>query len=200
MSSLPVFFSVVEPSGRVRQTGVHSDPAALVFLDCLVVYRQAPDDTYYRAGDFVPYPPKPSFFHEFDYAAEEWFDPRSLDELRAARWGAIKARRAALEASPVDYLGVQVQADAESVRRILLRAERARQALAAGEELETIWITADNGELLLDAEQMAAMPAAIDARSAALHEIAQGLRAELESAGTPAEVEVVRWPLVEADT
>lgn len=200
MSSLPFSFSVIEPSGHVRQVGVHSDPDALFFPDCLVVYRQAPEGTYYRAGDFVPYPPKPSFFHEFDYASEQWFDPRSLEDLKAARWAAIKARRAALEASPFEYLGSTVQADAESVRRILLRAERARQALAAGEELETIWITADNGELLLDAEQMAAMPAAIDARSAALHEIAQGLRAELESAGTPAEVEAVRWPLVEADT
>lgn len=117
----------------------------------------------------------------------------TLEEVKAKAWEAIKARRAALSLSPFQFQGKAIDNDAESAALIADRAARARDAVAAGETLQTQWTTQDNSVLVLDAAQMVALSVARSDYIDSLHEIARGLREQLLTSDTIAEVVGIHW-------
>lgn len=117
----------------------------------------------------------------------------TLDEAKAKAWEAIKAKRAALSLSPFQFQGKAIDNDAESAALIADRAARARDAVAAGEALETLWTTHDNTVLTLDAAQMVALSVARSDYIDGLHETARGLREQLLTSDTIAQVVGIHW-------
>jgi hypothetical protein len=120
--------------------------------------------------------------------------PPTLDELKTARWAAIKQMRDRLETEGFVYLGNLLQSDARSVLRINTRAQAAREAIDAGQELLTYWKATDNTLMPLDAQQMAAMPGALSEHANHLHTVAGFLLAQIEAAETPEELATIVWP------
>lgn len=60
-----------------------------------------PDDEFYFDGGFLPMPPRPSAHHRFDYTVKQWLDPRTLQDLKDAKWAAVKVWRAAATVAPL---------------------------------------------------------------------------------------------------
>lgn len=119
---------------------------------------------------------------------------KPMDERRDRAWQAIKRERGAREVAGFPFMGKTIQNDPESALKIANRAARARDALTAAEEFTTTWTTADNSDLVLDANQTLDLFAAMDDYADGIHETAQRLRAEIANAVTAEEVAAVRWP------
>ena len=116
---------VDKTTGEVRLQGSGSFVPDLP--NCERMYFHAAPNTYYDwpRMAFVPIPPKPSEFHMWDWSVHGWVDPRTIDDLRALRWGQIKSERTAREYADFEVPGVGVfDGDAESRAKIMGEAVR----------------------------------------------------------------------------
>lgn len=154
----------------------------------------APENTYRDGDAWVPMPAQPSDAHVFDWATKTWSDPRTLAEVKAARWKAMKRHRDLLEASGFPYRGKRLDSDARSVARINTAVQAAQAALAIGETFAIVWTCADNTTLALDGAGMLGAPVALALYADHLHQACKTLRAQIEAASTPAAVQAVAWP------
>jgi hypothetical protein len=154
-----------------------------------------PDDAFYIDANAVaqPIPTRLSPNHHFDYATKQWLDPRTLLDFQTAKWLEIKRARDTQEASSFPYLGKQIDSDSRSAQRITTAVQAADAAQRAGVAFSIAWTCADNTFLTLDAAGMQGMPVALAYFANTLHERARALRAQIEAATTPAEVEAVVW-------
>ena len=48
---------------------------------------------FFDGSSVHPISPRPSKHHQFDHATKQWEDPRTLDDLKAAKNAAINAAR-----------------------------------------------------------------------------------------------------------
>lgn len=193
-----ILFSFYKPdTGEIVMTSSLSDASRLDAAEEMIGLPGVRNDAllqgYVRDGTVVPFPERPSPLHVFNYATEAWEDG-PLSERKALRWTAIKAQRDALEAGGFSYLGKQVDSGALSVQRISTFSQAAQAGLGRGEAFAVDWTCADNTVLRLDAAAMVAMAVALAAHANALHETARSLRARIDVAPTPAEVDAVIWP------
>ena len=193
-----VAFAVYEEAtGRVLRAGTMADEASARLqaqAGEAIYLGQVPPLHFIASGKPKSMGSQPSPVHVFDWAAQTWIDPRTLEEIRADRWSEIKQQRDALESGGFAYLGQWLQSDERSVLRINTRANAAREALLAGQPLTTYWKAADNTLMELDAHQMAAMSTALSTYASELHTTAGLLLAQIAAATTPAEVQAVAWP------
>jgi hypothetical protein len=188
----PCAFTVVNADGKVVMRGHTLDlpqiPAHRSFAEA------APENTY-RDGDvWVPMPAQPTPLHVFDWLTKAWKDPRSLAELKATRWTEMKRHRDLLEASGFPYLGKRLDSDARSVQRINTAVQAAQAALAASQPFAITWTCADNSALALDGAGMLGVPVALALYADQLHQACKTLRAQIELATTPAQVQAIAWP------
>jgi hypothetical protein len=166
--------------GTVIETEHPCDPARSVVAD----------------GAPVDLGPPPTAHHIIDYETCSWRLPDDMTALRIAqdgRWAAIRAERDRREAAGFPYLRKLIDSDSLSVQRITTATQSAQAAIAIGAEFSVDWTCADNSVLTLNAEQMLGMPVALADHANALHVTARVLRAEIEAAETPDEVEAITW-------
>lgn len=154
----------------------------------------APEGTYRDGDAWMPMPVRPSGAHVFDWAAKAWIDPRTLGELKAAQWTAMKRHRDLLEASGFPYRGKRLDSDSRSVQRINTAVQAAQAALAVGEPFAITWTCADNTTLALDGAGMLGVPVALALYADQLHQACKSLRAQIDTAATPAAVQAITWP------
>ena len=154
-------------------------------------------------GEVVLYTPEeraakqnqPSRSHRWDNTLMAWVDTRDLAQIKADRWEAIKAARAAAEFGTFVWDGSTFDADDVSQRRIQGAAQLAMLAAAAEQPFEIDWTLTDNTVRTLSGADMIAVGMAMGMHVVAQHAIARSLRATIESEATttPAEVEAVQW-------
>lgn len=121
----------------------------------------------------------------------------TLDDLKAAAWDQVKARREAEDRRPLPYMDKLLDFD-DAGREKLLWALKA--ADVAGAAFAVDWTCADNTILPLTAETIAGIPVAAAMRSDANHQKARLLRDAIDAASTPEELAMVSWdPLPEPD-
>lgn len=116
-----------------------------LFIDCTQLYSA---EQYYYDFDlkqFVLKPDKPSEYHVFDDELKTWIDPRTIEQLRDAKWQEIKQQRDALRFAPIEFEGHFYQADPTSATLIM-------GAALAGQP--RVFTTADNLRVPLSAEQL----------------------------------------------
>jgi hypothetical protein len=134
-------------------------------------------------------PSQPSPHHTFNWHTKQWEDPRTLDDLKAAQWTAIKQARSAAEYSGFTWDGSTFDSDAISQQRITGAVTLAQMdpAFSIG------WTLADNTVRTLSQADMLQVGAALGAHVAA--QFAKGvlLRAALEAVTTKEAVESVAW-------
>jgi hypothetical protein len=119
-----------------------------------------------------------------------WHDPRTLDELRAARWATIKAQREALDNTPIALRDFEIDADASS-RFDVMGALMAMQLTLATTRL---WRCTDNVMRELTLTDLVAVGTGIASRRQGLIETSDALWQQLLAATTAAQIDAINWP------
>ena len=132
---------------------------------------------------------KPSAEYIFDYTLRQWYDPRTLPDLKAAKWAQIKRDRDEAEFGGFTWNGSLFDSDAISQSRI----QGALQLAALIPDFSIDWTLADNTARNLSAADLANVGAALGMHVAAQHAKARLLRSQIEAATTVAEVDAVTW-------
>jgi len=176
-------------TGRVVSSGTTQLPQSLVSdtLDVLVGAQGRPGASYVEAASVVEIPVKPSAHHVFDWAAKTWVDPRSLQDLKDARWAEVRQERDSAEFGGFTWDGSRFDSDAISQQRITGAVTLAmmNSAFSIG------WTLADNTVRTLNAADMIAVGVALGQHVNACHERARVLRGEIDGAETVGDVWVV---------
>jgi hypothetical protein len=143
---------------------------------------------------WVSKPPQPSRDHRWDPATKSWLNstpPLTLDQLKAARWEAMKAERTRAEAAPFTWNGLVFDAD---VQRVTGAATGAMLAQLTGSPFAVDWTLADNSVVTLDAAEMTQVGMALLQHVEAAHSRARALRTLIfTNAATPEEVAAITW-------
>jgi len=112
--------------------------------------------------------------------------PKSIAELRAAKWARVKAIRAAKVGGGVLVAGIgRFDTDAESRMNIREAASDAAQAIVT---FSTRWKMADNSIVTLNGAQMVKVASSVRTHVNAAHQRAQELGVALEAATTAAQI------------
>lgn len=136
----------------------------------------------------------PSSWHQWDWDALAWIDPRTLEDLKAAQWALIKRARDAAEQAGFVWDGSTFDCDPLSQSRIQGGALMATTALLNSAPFGIDWTLADNTTRTLDAAQMIAVGLAMGQHIDATHQIGRALRAQIDAATTAEEISAVEWP------
>ena len=161
-------------------SGTTQLPQSLVgdTLDVLVGAQARPGASYVEAGCVVEIPGTPSVHHVFDWAVKAWVDPRSLQDLKEARWAEVRRERDRAEFGGFSWDGSRFDSDAISQQRITGAVTLAMMNAAFSID----WTLADNTVRTLTAADMIAVGVALGQHVNACHERARVLRGEIESA------------------
>ena len=149
-----------------------------------------PDNLYHIVNrEPIAFTQRPSEFHTFNYTAKQWEDLRTLDDLKAAQWTAIKKARSAAEYAGFTWDGSTFDSDVLSQNRITGAVSLAQMSSAF-----TIgWILADNTVRTLNQISMLQVGATLGQHVAEVFAKGVLLREAVEAATTQAEVEAVVW-------
>jgi hypothetical protein len=128
--------------------------------------------------------------HEWNGTAVVAKPGPSLDELKASRRPLIDRARNAACYADVPALGHTWQADARSQDLLSNAIRRAH----AGKPLPPVWRTADNVDMPIESlADLEAIEDAIAAQTLAAYQQSWSLKAQLDVATTPEEVEAIQW-------
>lgn len=119
----------------------------------------------------------------------------TLDLARKKKRADIKAKRQEEEEGGFAVPGVGVfDSDPASQTKIIGASVAAQKALHEGSTFSRTWTTADDGSVLLDAEQMLAVGMALMDHVDAVHQTARTLRVLIDQAETMEQLGAVDWP------
>lgn len=148
---------------------------------------------YFDGTEIVKKPPKTDQFSVWDDATWKWFDPRTLDQLKAEKWAEIKAMREALLTSPLTTPFGVFDATPDAQKSIT-DAVLMLQTLASLGTPQTIDFTlADNTTVTLTAMEMVQVGLLLGQRTQIAYSQSRALRAEIEAATSKAELELINW-------
>ena len=147
-------------------------------------------DAFYLSNtSLVPILAKPSPHHTFNWHTKQWEDPRTLQDLKDAKWATIKQARSASEYAGFTSDGSTFDSDAISQNRITGAVTLAQMSSTFSID----WVLADNTVRTLNQSDMLAVGAALGAHVAAIFAKGVLLREQIEAATTAEEVAGVVW-------
>lgn len=183
-----VLQTVSSEQESVLEDGKHPDAVGFVFTAPSSPESWWDGTSWHEKGD------APSRKHQWNPVSKAWDNLRTLQEFKDEQWATIKAERDTRETQGFPYLGKVIDSDSRSVQRINTAVQAAQAAAGVGAPFEVSWTSQDNSGLPLDAMGMMGMPVALATYANSLHETARTLRAQIDAATTPEEVESVVWP------
>ena len=162
-----------------------------------------------ESGIFMSIGNPPSANHTFSYTSKEWFDPRTLEDIKAQKWAEIKVQRDRLEFGGFTFEGNIYDSDQVSQGRIMVATiagvsqGRIMGATIAGVSqgrimgatiagVDQVWTLAGNTTVELSALQLQQLYAALQAHIASAHERGRIARQLILEAGTKEQVEAVQ--------
>jgi len=147
---------------------------------------------YIQSFVAVEKPSRPSKSHVFNYTTKQWEDPRTLADLKAAKNAAINSARLRANQSHFMFAGKQIavdplsRSDIDAMHGTVLML----QAMPAG--WPGAWKAMDNTFVAIpDVATWGAFYGAMVAQGMQNFAHSQALKAQLDAATTPAEVEAV---------
>lgn len=180
-------FAVVDAEGwllAVYGTAEDAPPEAIGVLDW---ERPAPP----APGLQLRLAAHPGAVAAFESGDLYWADPRSLAELRLAKWEEIKAARGARLAGTFSAIGHLFDVDLQNLTGAALDALMAQQL---NEPYAQPWVLADNTVLVLDAAQQITVARACKAYVAGLWAISVQLRAAIDATADAQALAAIAWP------
>lgn len=148
---------------------------------------------YFDGTGPVAMPPQPSSSDIFDYTTKTWTDPRTLQDLKDAKWAEIKAARSAAEFAPFTWDGSSFDANASAIQHISGAVQMALLAQLASQPFSIDWTLFDNTVRTLSGADMIAVGIAAGTHSGAVYDHARVLRDQIEAATTADAVAAVVW-------
>lgn len=146
-----------------------------------------------EGGKRIEFAPKPSPFHQFDYTLKQWIDPRTLQDLKDAKWTAIKQARAAAIDSPLVTPYGTFDSNV-AARTSITDAVLMLQTLEGLGQPTTIDFTlANNSTVTLTTAQMVQVALLLGAQVQVSHARSRALRLQIEAATTPEGVAAIVW-------
>ena len=142
-----------------------------------------------------PLPPAPDSLHVFNWSTKVWEDPRTLQDLKDAKWEEVKRWREAATVAPllVTRFGV-FDGDAAGMDNIKSTVLGLREAAEIGAAPATVtWTLNDNSTVDLTPVEFGEVAAMLLARGDAAHQRARVLRELITAAGTKEEIEAITW-------
>ena len=180
-------------TGRILAVGTCPDGAILPAGAFLTSAYCPGFSGYVEDGKMVALPPQASPEHEFDWVAKKWFDPRTLQDLRGAKWEQVKQwREAALTAPLVTPYGIfdATPAAQDNITRAVLLANN---LTALGHPVAINFTLFDNSIKVLDAAAMIQVSLLLGGRVQLVRDRATALRMQIDAATTAAEVDAITW-------
>lgn len=148
---------------------------------------------YFRDGAQIEFPERPSAKHMFDWQTKQWYDPRTLDDLRAVKWTEIKQARAeAIDAPLVTPYGI-FDSDAKGRTSITDAVLLANNLATLSLPVAIEFTLADNSVVMLDAAQIVQVGVLLGQKVQYAHPHSQALRRQIEAATTPEQIEAIVW-------
>lgn len=145
-------------------------------------------------GQPVAFPAKPSPRHEWDWSANEWRDPRTLEQAKAEKNAEINAARAAANASTFTYGGKEIAVDDLSMKDIQSANGIISLTGALPGGWPGAWKAVDNTYVSIpNIATWTAFYAAMVAQGTANFAHSQQLKDTLAAATTIAEVDAITW-------
>jgi hypothetical protein len=176
-------------TGRVLYGGTADRPDTLILAGQAVHPDASHTSGWMQDGVHYVLPEQPSSHHTFNWQTKQWEDPRTLQDLKAAQWTAIKQARSNAEYAGFTWDGSTFDSDAISQNRIT-----GAVALAQMSSTFSIgWILKDNTVRTLNQSDMLQVGAALGAHVAAIFAKGVLLREQIESATTVQQIEAVVW-------
>lgn len=121
-------------------------------------------------------------------------EPLDLTARKNLKWAQIKLERDRVEFGTMTWDGSEFDTNMISQQRIQGAVQLASMSLAANQTFEQDWTLADNSVRTLNASQLVSLGLALAQHVGTAHAIGRGLRAQIFSATTEAEVDAVVWP------
>jgi len=152
------------------------------------------DATHYvdiQESSLVAFPAQPHPAFRWDWTQMEWADPRSLDDVKAAKWEEVKRMRSLELEAGFSSQGNPFQCDPESKANIIGACQLAQ---VVGPSFTITWTCADNSVVILSHAQMIQVGVDMGLHINTMHAIARSLRTQIEEAETVDEIDAVRWP------
>lgn len=143
--------------------------------------------------ELVIAPASPSPHHVFDYTTKQWVDPRTLADLKEAKWLEIKAARDAAEFGSFTWDNSTFDSDPTSQSRIQGAAQLATLALMNSQPFSIDWTLADNSTRVLTAQDMLAVGTAMGVHTNTQHVKARLKRDMINAATTAEEIAAITW-------
>lgn len=129
----------------------------------------------------------------WDNSTMAWVDDRTLDQLKASRWGVMLAARSADEFGPFVWDGSTFDGDERSQARIQSAVLLALLAAQTDTSFSIDWTLADNSVRTLTGANMIAVGQAMSVHVAAAHAAGRTKRTEIMAAANAADVDAVTW-------
>jgi hypothetical protein len=157
---------------------------------CTCVDGAPPFPDAYFTTEWVQKPAQPAIHLAWDVYNKVWYDPRSLAEIKAAKWDEIKVARANADYSPITVDGHTFDANQESQQKI---AGAVQLALLAGSDWSIDWTLTDNTVHTLTQAEMINVGVALGQRTSAIYSTARQLRIAIETAIDADDVQLITW-------
>lgn len=189
------FTAVDARTGQVQYAGTAHNPLAFAAAGVRILLGVAHQGGWVDAqGVHYSQPPSHSPHHVFDWTSKTWSDPRSLQDLKAAKRAEINAARLAANQTSFAYLGQQIAADAlsrgdiETTNGVILLTGTMPPNWVGG------WKTIANTYVPIpDVATWGQFYLAMNSQGALNFAHAQALKAQLAAAQTAQEIENIAW-------
>lgn len=190
-------FTAYDPTTReVLHGGTGDNPQFLASPTVAILEGVAYQDAGWLDANnvFHPRPPQPSLVHVWNTTTKQWVDPRTLDDLKAAKNNEINAARLRANRGTFTYAGKTIACD--ELSRSDIDGVNGEVALtgALPPGFPGAWKAVDNTYVAIpDLNGWKAFYGAMVAQGQANFAHAQSLKAQLSLATTAAEVDAVSW-------
>lgn len=187
------FTAYQRTTGQVLFSGTADDPATVVNGDTAVLIGEVYNGGWLGGDNFDQHfdvPAQPSGAYVFDWTTKQWYDPRTLQDLKDEHWTLMKLARAAAIDAPLPTPYGVFDSDA-SARTSITDAVLMLQKVGPAGTID--FTLADNTVVTLTTAQMVQVGLLLGQKVQQAYTIARARRTQIEAATTPAEVEAVTW-------
>ncbi|MDB5613627.1 MAG: hypothetical protein JWQ22_1280 [Devosia sp.] len=184
--------------GRVFFGGDCEDPGVLALVGQLLLEGEQHADGWIENGQHHHIPERPSRAHVWDWATKTWIDPRTLQDLKDAKWEEVKRWRAQARIAPLMQTRFGIfDADDEAVGNIKDTVAGLTAAAAIGAEPETIrWTMADENPeqyVTLTPNELREVGVLLMSRGYAAHDRSRALFDQIASVTSAQQLDSITW-------